>query len=412
MSTFEKVRIKELGRIITGNTPVSTDETNYGGKYPFIKPTDMVIDQKHVFEHDETYSEKSYQRFIRSYIPKGATGVVTIGTVGEKMFQAHEDCFTNQSVNCIISDDKYFDKDYIYYLMKFNLPKVKGANPGTASGRHHVSKSNFSSIKIDVTKNLKTQQKIAKILSNYDDLIENNLKRIKLLEESARLTYEEWFLRFRIDGKKLEIDPETKLPFGWKWKLLKDFGEVVTGKTPSTNNEDFYGGDIPFVKTPSMHGNTYTLETEEYLTDLGVNTQQNKFLPKNSLMVSCIGTAGVYSLVANDCQTNQQINSIKFHKDEYIFYVYGFAGHLSNILDAIGSNGATMTNVNKTKFENIEVAMPSSELLERFHNTFSPNFESILNIMRQNQLLKEARDILLPRLMTNVIDTNDMDIAI
>jgi len=296
--------------------------------------------------------------------------------------------------------------------MKFNLPKVKGANPGTASGRHHVSKSNFSSIKIDVTKHLKTQQKIAKILSNYDDLIENNLKRIKLLEESARLTYEEWFLRFRIDGKKLEIDPETKLPFGWKWKLLKDFGEVVTGKTPSTNNEDFYGGDIPFVKTPSMHGNTYTLETEEYLTDLGVNTQQNKFLPKNSLMVSCIGTAGVYSLVANDCQTNQQINSIKFHKDEYIFYVYGFAGHLSNILDAIGSNGATMTNVNKTKFENIEVAMPSSELLERFHNTFSPNFESILNIMRQNQLLKEARDILLPRLMTNVIDTNDMDIAI
>ena len=193
---------------------------------------------------------------------------------------------------------------------------------------------------------------------------------------------------------------------------MKDFGEVVTGKTPSTNNEDYYGGDIPFVKTPSMHGNTYTLETTEYLTSLGANSQQNKFLSKNSLMVSCIGTAGVYSLVASNCQTNQQINSIKFYKEEYIFYIYGFAGHLTNVLDAIGSNGATMTNVNKTKFENIKVPMPSVDLLERFHNTFNPNFESILNIMKQNQLLKEARDILLPRLMTGMIDTNDMDIAV
>ena len=122
MSEFEKVRIKELGKIVTGNTPVSTDETNYGGKYPFIKPTDMTIDQKYVFEYEETYSEKSYQRFKRSYIPKGATGVVTIGTVGEKMFQAHEDCFTNQSVNCIISDDKYFDKD----TMSIHIKEKKG----------------------------------------------------------------------------------------------------------------------------------------------------------------------------------------------------------------------------------------------------------------------------------------------
>jgi len=274
-----------------------------------------------------------------------------------------------------------------------------------------LNRNVLKSLKVDVPP-LPAQQKIAKILSNYDDLIESNLKRIKLLEESARLTYEEWFLRFRIDGKKLEIDSTSDLPFGWEWKLLKDFGEVVTGKTPSTNNEDYFGGNIPFVKTPSMHGNTYTLETQEYLTKLGASTQKNKFLPKNSLMVSCIGSAGVYSLVANDCQTNQQINSIKFCKDEYSFYIFGFAGYLTNILDAIGSNGATMTNVNKTKFENIKVAMPSSDLLERFHSIYSSNFEAILNIMKKNQLLKEARDILLPRLMTGMINTDELDIAV
>ena len=193
---------------------------------------------------------------------------------------------------------------------------------------------------------------------------------------------------------------------------LKYTSEIKAGGTPSTNNESYYDGDIPFVKTPSMHGNIYTLETQDYLTSLGANSQQNKFLSKNSLMISCIGTAGVYSLVASNCQTNQQINSIKFYKNEYIFYIYGFAGHLTYLLDAIGSNGATMTNVNKSKFENIEVPMPSVDLLERFHNRFNPNFESILNIMKQNKLLKEARDILLPRLMIGMIDTEKMNVTL
>jgi len=336
-----------------------------------------------------------------------APGVITgrSGTLGK--FQYSTVAFWPHNTTLWVKDFKGNDPKFSYYLMQcFDFSDFNGGGAVPTLNRNVLK-----SLKVDVPP-LQTQQKIAKILSNYDDLIENNLKRIKLLEESARLTYEEWFLRFRIDGKKLEIDSDTGLPFGWECKLMKDFGEVVTGKTPSTDNESYYGGDIPFVKTPSMHGNTYTLETADYLTNLGANSQQNKFLSKNSLMVSCIGTAGVYSLVAGNCQTNQQINSIRFYKDEYTFYIYGFAGHLTNVLDAIGSNGATMTNVNKTKFENIKAPMPSIDLLERFHNTFNSNFESILNIMKQNQLLKEARDILLPRLMTGMIDTDDMDIAI
>ena len=144
MSLVE-VKIGDLGKVITGNTPPKKDPNNYDGTYPFIKPTDMVIDKRYVTEWDENYSEKAYKQYHRSYIPPGATGVVTIGTVGEKLFQAHQHCFTNQSVNVIIPNDKYCD-DYVFYLMKLNLPKVESANPGTASGRHHVSKSNFCSI--------------------------------------------------------------------------------------------------------------------------------------------------------------------------------------------------------------------------------------------------------------------------
>jgi len=393
MSTFEKVRIKELGRIITGNTPVSTDETNYGGKYPFIKPTDMVIDQKHVFEHDETYSEKSYQRFIRSYIPKGATGVVTIGTVGEKMFQAHEDCFTNQSVNCIISDDKYFDKDYIYYLMKFNLPKVKGANPGTASGRHHVSKSNFSSIKIDVTKNLKTQQKIAKILSNYDDLIENNLKRIKLLEESARLTYEEWFLRFRIDGKKLEIDPDTKLPFGWELVKVGSLLQRVGSTAKIKSSEILESGTNPVVDQSTDFIAGYTNETNinQYIDNpfivFGDHTRILKFVNFSFAR----GADGTQILISNNSRMPQTL-----------FYHSLIAVDLSNYHYA-----------RHFKFLKEEkIILPKEDIATKYNDRSVVIFSQVKNLRHQNQLLKEARDILLPRLMTGMIDTNDMDIAI
>ncbi len=302
-------------------------------------------------------------------------------------------------------------KKYMYYL--FFTQYIRGMISGSATGTKvkHTAPKRIYNIKVKLPP-LLIQKKIAKILSNYDDLIENNLKRIKLLEESARLTYEEWFLRFIIDGKKLEIDSETGLPFGWKEKRIKDFGQVVTGKTPSTSNDEYYNGDVPFVKTPSMHQYSYVLETDDYLTEKGASTQNNKFLKKNSLMVSCIGSAGVYALVAKDCQTNQQINSIKFFKKEYTFYMYGFSQSFKIILEALGSNGATMTNVNKTKFENIKVVMPDILILEKYHKEVEPKFETILNLLEQNQLLKEARDILLPRLMTGMIDVDELEVAV
>jgi len=391
VSEWQEVRLKDIVTFRVGRLDSNAMEED--GIYPFFTCA------------PKTYKINSYAFDTTAILLAGnnATGIFPIKFYSGK-FNCYQRTYVIENINNSVSDLKF-----MFFSIKIQLDFLRNMSVGATT--KFLTKGMLENLKINLPP-LPTQQKIAKILSNYDDLIENNLKRIKLLEESARLTYEEWFLRFRIDGKKLEIDPESGLPLGWECKLMKDFGEVVTGKTPSTNNEDYYGGDIPFVKTPSMHGNTYTLETTEYLTSLGANSQQNKFLSKNSLMVSCIGTAGVYSLVASNCQTNQQINSIKFYKEEYIFYIYGFAGHLTNVLDAIGSNGATMTNVNKTKFENIKVPMPSVDLLERFHNTFNPNFESILNIMKQNQLLKEARDILLPRLMTGMIDTNDMDIAV
>jgi type I restriction enzyme S subunit len=301
--------------------------------------------------------------------------------------------------------DKISDTDYIYYLSQTEEFRENAINSMVgASGRQradagHVKKFQF------LLPPLETQRKIASVLSGYDDLIENNLKRIKILEEMAQQTYEEWFVRMRFPGYETAVmNEETGLPEGWEKKVLRDLGNIITGKTPSTTNELFYNGDIPFIKTPDMNNSIYVIETNQNLTEAGSNNQKGKLICKNSLVVSCIGSAGVYSLVSKPSQFNQQINAITFNSEEYIYFTYGFVKGLKEKLEALGSNGATMTNVNKTKFEQIEIIIPNEDLLNNFHNKVKNNFESILNLQSQNQRLRESRDILLPRLMMGMIE--------
>lgn len=102
-----------------------------------------------------------------------------------------------------------------------------------------------------------------------------------------------------------------------------------------------------------MHGNVFSFETEKYLTSMGADSQKTKFLPKNAVMVSCIATVGLVNIVAKECQTNQQINSVILKEEKDVYFFYESMLLMKSLLDGVGSNGATMTNVNKSKFENV-----------------------------------------------------------
>lgn len=310
----------------------------------------------------------------------------------------------NQRIGLVkIIDDRY-DINYIYWILRTHDYQRYIAGSATGATVKHTSPSKIGSYNFNPHNNINTQRRIASILSSYDDLIENNLKRIKLLEEIAQRTYEEWFVKFRVNGEQLTIDEKIGLPLGWSVIEFQDIGQIVTGKTPSTKNQLFFNGEIPFVKTPDMSGFPYVLETSQYLSELGANSQKNKYIPKNSLMVSCIGSAGVIALASQSCQTNQQINTIVFQEPIYTFYFYCFAKGLKPVLEALGSNGATMTNVNKGKFEKMKIVCPNYETLEKFNSLSNPIFELILDLQKQNQKLKESRDILLPKLMNGTIN--------
>jgi len=193
------------------------------------------------------------------------------------------------------------------------------------------------------------------------------------------------------------------VPEGWKRENVKNFGEIITGKTPSKKNPRNFDGTIPLIKTPDMHKSSIVINTEESLSEIGANSQKNKYLPPWSIQVSCIGTVGVVTMNLLKAQTNQQINSVIPKNDNYRYYSYFCLSQLKLLLEAIGG-GSTMANVNKSKFESLKVLIPEENILNEFYVTVDTIFKQIVILLQQNQKLAQARDLLLPRLMSGAIE--------
>ena len=390
------INIGDLGTIITGKTPPTTNKNYYGDYAVFIKPTDISEHSKYTYETEEMYSKLAAEKYESSLIPKGAICVPCIGTIGTKMTMAPCDCYTNQSINSIICNENY-DNEYVYYLIKKFLPGLKAYNLGTASGREYVSKSNFEKIELVAEQDKEIQKKIGVILSRYDSLIENYQKQIKLLEEAAQRLFKEWFVDLRFPGHE-NTNIIDGVPEGWEKKSIGEIGTVITGKTPSTSNKENYGGSIPFITIPDMHTGIYPVSSV-FLSEKGAESQSKKYIPQGALIVSCIGTAGLVCITKERCQTNQQINSLIPDDKKMLHYMYFVFLSLKEHLNNIGSNGATMTNVNKSKFEGIDIVVPSSCIIRDFSQRTTPYFENIKSLQSQLRLLTEARDRLLPKLM-------------
>ena len=201
------------------------------------------------------------------------------------------------------------------------------------------------------------------------------------------------------------------MPSDWYVGTIDDLAkDIVCGKTPSTKNADYYGSDVPFITIPDMHAKTYAVTTERYLSLLGANSQVKKTLPKNSVCVSCIGTAGLVTLVAKESQTNQQINSI-IPKDGFSpYYIYLLMQTLSDTINKLGQSGSTIVNLNKSQFGKIQVIIPALSVMIKFDEIVSPMFEKMLQNQKENLKLTSLRDTLLPRLMSGELDVSDIEI--
>jgi len=209
------------------------------------------------------------------------------------------------------------------------------------------------------------------------------------LEQTAQAIFKEWF------GKSEKLKAKSE-------KLFK-LGKIICGKTPSKSNLKYFGGEIPFIKIPDMHNQMFILKTEDSLTEVGADSQKNKFIPRNSICVSCIATVGLVSITTKDSQTNQQINTIIPKSESYLEFLYLALKTIKNDLMLIGSGGSTTLNINTSIFSNIEILVPEEEVIDKFHKLANPMFNKILQINKENQKLSALRDLLLPKLMSGEI---------
>ena len=380
---WERASLHEISTRI-GDGLHGTPKYDDAGEFYFINGNNLANGRIILKDDTKRISSIEYDK-IKKDLNDNTVLVAINGTLGNVGLYHGEPVALGKSA-CYINVNDRNSKQFIRYVLENEDFQRYARDFATGSTIKNLGLKAVRDYSFNLPP-LPTQRKIVSILSAYDDLIENNLKRIKLLEEKA-------FLRYK------QIVKEEKL----EKHILSDFGDIITGKTPSTTIADYFGVDVPFIKTPDMHDQIFVEQTDQMLSELGAKSQEKKFLPPLSLCISCIGTAGVVGITSKPSQTNQQINSIVFHEPKNVYFFYALMSQMREQLDALGSNGSTFTNVNKSKFENMEVFIPNQIILQEFSKEFEAQFSLILTLQKQNTKLREARDILLPRLMSGQIE--------
>ncbi len=194
------------------------------------------------------------------------------------------------------------------------------------------------------------------------------------------------------------------IPRRWALKKLKEFGTIVTGKTPDTHNPAFYGADVPFLKIPDMHKRIYVMHTHTMLSYAGASSQPTKALPPGSMSMSCIATPGLVVINHRETHTNQQINSIVPNDRRMIKYLYWACRGLSAEVLAGGSGGSVFGNMNKSTFSNLSILNPGSNLIRWFEKMSHPIHKTILLHEKEICTLTSVRDTLLLRLISDELE--------
>lgn len=279
---------------------------------------------------------------------------------------------------------------YAYYYLKQNkvYNYLRGSQNSSTMPSINFRILNKLEIEVPIIDN---QIKIIKILNDIDEKIVLNNEINNNLYKLCNNIFHEYLDKY-----------ESKIEYK---KIVDIAKKVVTGKTPSTINKDFWDGDIPFITIPDMHNQVFTIKTERNITELGARS----IIPKNSISVSCIATVGLVSINTEDSQTNQQINSIVINNDYDLYFLFEYLSEQEQFMKSI-AGGSTTYNINKNTFENMEVPYLPKDLLVEFNNSVSNMFEKIKLNQYENERLTQLRDTLLPKLMNGEIDLDNMEI--
>jgi len=395
--------LEELGKVGRGKSrhrPRNAPHL-YGGQYPFVQTGDVQAARFYINEYFQTYSEAGLAQ--SKLWPKDTLCISIVGAnTAATAILGIEACFPD-SVIGFLADRDVCDVRFVKYALEQLRDKLKSISEGTA--RENLSLEKLLTVKIS-TPPLWYQKKIVSIIAPMDDLIENNLKRIRLLEELAQRNYEEWFVKFRINGEQLQVNAGTGMPNGWEIKRADELCDIRIGKTPPRDQVEWFRDDGSGIKWVSItdinNAWVFIHRTSERITHEGVAKFNMNIAPKGTVILSFKLTVGKVTITTEDMVTNEAIAhfncSIESVKKEFI-YCFLKAFNYSSL----GSTSSIGTAINSKIVKAMPMLLPPGRVLRSFSQNVAPIFEQIENLQIQNLRLKEARDMLLPRLLNRLI---------
>ena len=399
---WKKVKLNEICSSITDGDHLPPPKAETG--IPFVTISNIQNNQLS-FENTMFVPESYYEKLDnKRKAQKNDILYSVVGSFGIPVFIKNNTPFVFQRHIAILRPSTV-EPRFLFYSMLSKDFYAKADAAAIGAAQRTVSLSSLRNIEINIPP-LETQHKIAGILSAYDDLIENNRKQIKLLEEAAQKLYKEWFVKLNFPGHE-----NTKIvdgvPEGWKKVSAEDYFEITIGKTPPRNETKWFSktNGVKWISIADMgNSDAFILETTERLTNEAVESKNVKVIPANTVLLSFKLTVGRVSIATEEMTTNEAI--AHFGTDKIFIREYLYL-YLKNFhYDSLGSTSAISTAINSKIVKAMPIIIPTETVLEKFSNILKPYFDKILNCQKSIQDLQSARDKLLPKLMNGELITN------
>lgn len=414
MSEWKEFKIEDFCEVIGGGTPSTKEDSYYGGDISWITPRDLTNHKNRFISRGErNITELGLKNSSARILPKNSILLTSRAPIGYLVIAEKEVC-TNQGFKSLIVNPKKADYNFVYYLIKSNVERIKALGTGTT----------FAEISGSVVKNLKfsipdlpTQTAIAEILSSLDDKIELNNKINQELETLAQTLFKQWFIDFEFPNENGEpykssggemVESELgEIPKGWEVKTLKDISNINIGRTPPRQEHQWFSKDTEDIKWVSIRdmGNSgvYINNTSEFLTEEAISKFNIPIIEKNTLIMSFKLTVGRVSITTERMLSNEAIAHLNLTTSEmYPEFLYLYLKQFN--FDSLGSTSSIATAVNSKSIKSIPFICPESDVLSKFKDVIVSLFGRINDLTFENKNLVDLRDTLLPKLISGELE--------
>lgn len=352
-------------------------------------------------------SEETYKLWTRRAIPQpGDIIMAREAPVGNAALipDGLKPCLGQRTLLIRPDKSKIFPS-FLNYLL--NGPDIQGIIHAKTNGATvpHLNMKDVRSLPIPELPSFAEQRRIAGILSAYDELIENNQRRIRILEDVARSLYREWFVYFRYPGHEsvpLADSPLGQIPQGWEVKTVADTFEISGGGTPSRKQTEYWeDGTIQWYSPSDLTGagSMFMDDSSDHITELGLAKSSARLFPARSIMLTSRATIGAIAINTQPACTNQGFITCLPNDCAPLYFLFWWLTENVPTFQRMAS-GATFKEISRGVFKTIEFLQPPEHLVRRFEAAVVPMAEQALALQRQTANLRRTRDLLLPRLLS------------